>query len=63
MWCPPSRGGAPAASDDAKARFREALERKKQAEHRSTEAREATGAVHGPEVTGGSRRMFRRKSG
>ncbi len=54
---------APAASDDAKAKFREALERKKQAAHRSAEAREETGSVHGSEVTGGGRRTFRRKTG
>ncbi len=57
------RDRAPAPSDDAKARFREALERKKQAAHRSAEAREGTSAVHGSEVSGGGRRMFRRKSG
>jgi hypothetical protein len=53
---------APGASEEAKARFREALERKKQASHRSAEGRSADGGVHGPEVTGG-KRTFRRKTG
>ena len=57
------RDRAPAASEDAKAKFREALERKKQAAHRSAEGREAESGVHGPEVTGGGRRTFRRKTG
>ncbi|GEN79261.1 DUF5302 domain-containing protein [Actinotalea fermentans] len=57
------RDRAPAASEDAKAKFREALERKKQAAHRSADARDADGSVHGPEVTGGGRRTFRRKTG
>ncbi|NLE71413.1 MAG: DUF5302 domain-containing protein [Actinomycetales bacterium] len=57
------RDRASAPSEDAKARFREALERKRQASHRSAEAREATGVVQGPEVTGGGRRTFRRKTG
>jgi hypothetical protein len=57
------REKTPAPSDEAKARFREALERKKQSAHRSAEGRDATGGVHGPEVTGGGRRTFRRKTG
>lgn len=57
------RSRAPGASEEAKAKFREALERKKQAGHRSTEGREGTGGVHGSEVTGGGRRTFRRKTG
>lgn len=51
------------AADDPKARFREALDRKQQAAHRSEEARRNTGNVHGSEVTGGGRRAFRRKTG
>lgn len=47
---------------DAKAKMREALERKKENEHLTTEARRNTGQVHGSEVAAG-RRMFRRKSG
>lgn len=50
-------------SDDTKARFREALDRKQQAAHRTEEARRSTGTVHGSEVTGGGRRTFRRKTG
>lgn len=54
---------ATAASDDSKARFREALEKKKAASHRSSAGATGTSSVHGPEVTGASRRVFRRKSG
>lgn len=53
----------PAPTDDAKARFREALDRKQQAAHRSEEARRTTGGVQGSEVAGSSRRTFRRKTG
>ncbi len=56
-------GAASAPSEDTKAKFREALERKKTAGHRSTEGADNTGSVHGPETTGASQRMFRRKSG
>jgi len=56
-------GAAKAPSEDVKAKFREALERKKSVEHRTAEGAEHTGAVHGPETTGPSQRMFRRKSG
>ncbi len=55
----------PAGADmaDAKAKMREALERKKANEdHLTAEGRRNTGQVHGSEVAGG-RRMFRRKSG
>lgn len=59
--------GTPADGDsaitDAKAKMREALERKKQNEHLSAEGRRNTGQVHGPEVVGETRRTFRRKSG
>jgi len=47
----------------AKERFREALERKNAAAHRSATAARNTGSVHGSEVSGGGARMFRRKSG
>ncbi|MDQ2623873.1 MAG: DUF5302 domain-containing protein [Actinomycetota bacterium] len=57
----PSAAGA--ASEDTKAKFREALERKKAAGHRSAEGADNTGSVHGPETSGSSQRMFRRKSG
>jgi Family of unknown function (DUF5302) len=52
-----------AVSEDAKARFREALERKKAANHRTTQGSGNTGAVHGSETTGPSQRTFRRRSG
>lgn len=48
---------------EAKQRFKEALERKKAAEHRSEAAARNDGAVHGPEVTGRGKRSFRRKTG
>lgn len=56
------KGNEPEGMDDAKAKMREALERKKEHDHISAEGRRNTGQVHGSEVTGG-RRMFRRKSG
>lgn len=56
-------GADKAPNEDVKAKFREALERKKAAGHRTAEGAEHTGAVHGPETTGPSQRMFRRKSG
>ena len=40
------RDRAPGASEDAKAKFREALERKKQSAHRSAEGRDAENGVH-----------------
>lgn len=52
----------PGPDDETKARFREALDRKQQAEHRTEEARRNTGNVHGSEVAGG-KRTFRRKTG
>lgn len=57
------QGRPTGASEDAKAKFREALERKKQSAHRSAEGRDTDGGVHGPEVTGSARRTFRRKTG
>ncbi len=50
-------------AEDAKARFRAALDRKQESAHRSAEGRRNTGVVHGSEVTGGGRRTFRRKTG
>lgn len=51
------------APADAKARFREALDRKQETAHRSAEGRQNTGVVHGSEVTSGGKRTFRRKTG
>jgi hypothetical protein len=48
--------------ESAKARFREALERKRESEHRTVGAPPNTGSVHGSETHGG-RRTFRRKTG
>lgn len=50
------------AIEDAKAKMREALDRKKEQDHLTAEGRRNTGQVHGSEVATG-RRMFRRKSG
>lgn len=56
-------GNRPTVSEDAKARFREALERKKSAQHRTAGGVEGGGAVHGAETTGPTQRRFQRKSG
>ena len=53
----------PAASEDAKAKFREALERKKAASHRGASGTEGAGAVKGSETAGPVQRRFQRKSG
>lgn len=50
------------ADEDAKKRFREALERKRATTHRTEQAPPGTSGVHGPETHGG-RRTFRRKTG
>ncbi|UFU04211.1 DUF5302 domain-containing protein [Ruania suaedae] len=59
--------GAPEREDPmaaAKARMREALDRKAERDHPSAQGARNTGQVHGPEVEGsGGRRVFRRKSG
>ncbi|WP_265523315.1 DUF5302 domain-containing protein [Oerskovia flava] len=52
-----------AVSEDAKAKFREALDRKNAARHRSADGEENTGSVHGSETAGPVQRTFRRKSG
>ena len=51
------------APQDAKARFREALDRKNAAGHRTADGQSNTGNVHGSETTGPSQRTFRRRSG
>lgn len=53
--------GAP--TDDAKAKFREALERKQAAHHRTSDGERNTGSVRGSETVGPVQRTFRRKSG
>lgn len=52
-----------AAPQDAKERFREALDRKNEASHRTAAGARNTGSVHGPEVSSSGRRTFRRKTG
>jgi hypothetical protein len=52
-----------APSADAKARFKEALDRKNAARGRTAAGDVNTGAVHGSETTGPVQKMFRRKSG
>jgi len=55
------QGTAP--TEDAKAKFREALERKKNAHHPTADGDRNTGAVHGSETAGPAQRRFQRKSG
>lgn len=52
-----------APSMDAKAKFKEALDRKNAARQRTSAGDVNTGAVHGSETTGPVQKMFRRKSG
>lgn len=49
--------------DDAKAKFREALDRKKAAQHRTADGKGNTGNVHGSETSGPVQRTFRRRAG
>ena len=60
-----STGKDPAdvAREEAKARFREALEKKSASQHRHNDGQRNTGSVHGSETKGPAQRMFRRKSG
>lgn len=53
----------PTVSEDAKARFREALERKRSAQHRTAGGAGGVGPVHGSETSGPTQRRFQRKSG
>ena len=50
-------------SEDAKAKFREALDRKKAGQHRTAEGQGNTGHVHGSETSGPVQRTFRRRAG
>lgn len=52
-----------AVSEDAKAKFREALDRKKASQHKSAAGSANTGQVHGSETSGPTQRRFQRKSG
>lgn len=52
-----------APTDEAKAKFREALDRKNAARHRTADGESNTGSVHGSETVGPVQRTFRRKSG
>jgi len=52
-----------AVSEDAKAKYREALERKKSNQHRTADGTSNTGQVHGSETAGPTQRRFQRKSG
>jgi len=53
----------PTVSEDQKARYREALERKKSAQHLTAGGSNGAGAVHGSETSGPTQRRFQRKSG
>lgn len=52
-----------APGKDAKARFKEALDRKNAASHRTSDGETKAGAVRGSETSGPVQKMFRRKSG
>jgi Family of unknown function (DUF5302) len=54
---------ATAPGEEAKARFKEALDKKRAAQHRTADGETNTGAVHGSETKGPVQKMFRRKSG
>lgn len=56
------KSGKDAGADDVKRKFREALERKKAADHDHPHD-EAAGGSGGHEETAKTQRMFRRKSG
>ena len=58
-----AKPAAEAVSEDAKAKFREALDRKKAAQHRTSDGSTNTGQVHGSETAGPVQRRFQRKSG
>ena len=51
------------AGDDAKTKFRAALDRKKAAQHRTADGQTNTGNVHGSETSGPVQRTFRRRAG
>jgi hypothetical protein len=57
----PEAGGSEPTEDEAHRKFREALERKKQAHHASSESARQTGV--GPSQNAKTTRQFRRKSG
>ena len=54
---------APTPSDDVKRKFREALERKNQAQHDRPAHLDGESAVHTTQRKAGGKREFRRKSG
>lgn len=58
-----SDGSRAKPTEDTKARFREALEKKNAASHPTAGKDGNTGQVHGSETTGPVQKMFRRKSG
>lgn len=60
---PATDGQDTTPSEDTKAKFREALEKKNAARHPSAGSERNTGAVHGSETAGPVQKMFRRKSG
>jgi hypothetical protein len=57
-----AEGSAPSELDEMKRKFREALDRKRNA-HATAEGVHDTGKVHGSHGPAVSRRSFRRKSG
>ncbi|WP_431891248.1 DUF5302 domain-containing protein [Cellulosimicrobium funkei] len=64
MASDPQRPAAETApTEEAKAKFREALDRKNAARHPTADGESNTGSVHGSETVGPVQRTFRRKSG
>jgi hypothetical protein len=57
------RKAAHGPSEDAKARFREALERKKTQSRPTADGSSAAGSVSGSETSGPVQRQFRRRAG
>jgi len=49
--------------NDSKARFREALEKRKLANKPSSKSKDGKSKIHGDQSTGRSPKIFRRKSG
>ncbi len=60
---PVASSAAKGPSDDAKAKFRAALDRKQAGQHKGAEGESSSGSVRGSDPVTGSQRNFRRKSG
>ncbi len=60
---PAAAAAAKGPGEDAKAKFRAALDRKKAGQQQGAEGEASSGAVRGADPVTGSQRSFRRKSG